>query len=302
MTGSEFTSHILRDPDFCKSIKEKLSITSKVSLSNSAITALSPHLRFQRNASFNFCKNLTKLEGHFCKEANFSRSNIQEIGEFSANGEVILEECKALHHLSGKFKSTLHLHNTDIHSFDPNFNFKTLITLPTKQTLEALSQHLNPKMEGEITNNEFFVLLHKDPSCFKKLSKPLTVTQDIHLSGHPITHLSRFLTFTGKSREDWYSLYATGCKALETLTGKFHHGVSMFNTPIKNLENLEILSPARKGFHLILEESGHLKSLENWDFACQLSGYENLLKQEKERRTKITRQLKTLKTKELPFL
>ena len=50
----------------------------------------------------------------------------------------------------------------------------------------------------QITGGEFIELIKKDPSWCKDLKEPLEITSPVALSISDITHLSPFITFTGR--------------------------------------------------------------------------------------------------------
>jgi len=92
ITGEEFERKIIKDPAWCKTIKEPLEVTTSINLSCSKISHLSPLLTFSGKdhvgwvACFAGCKDLKIATGTYKGYVSFEESGIEKIENLTVKG------------------------------------------------------------------------------------------------------------------------------------------------------------------------------------------------------------------------
>jgi hypothetical protein len=92
----------------------------------------------------------------------------------------------------------------------------------------------------KITAVEFLVMILKNSSVFEHWNTPLEITEHVDCEKYDITHLSSYLTFSGRNDVGETAKF-DHCKNLETATGTFHGYVTFAFSGIQKIENLNIL-------------------------------------------------------------
>ena len=90
-----------------------------------------------------------------------------------------------------------------------------------------------------MTGLEFMLKIDEDPSWCLSIKEPLEITTYVQLIKEAITHLSPFLTFSGKNEMGWAADFER-CKNLKVATGTFHGFVYFGSSGIKEIKNLNI--------------------------------------------------------------
>jgi hypothetical protein len=98
----------------------------------------------------------------------------------------------------------------------------------------------------KITAEQFLELVQHRPSAFEHWNTPLEITGVVNCIESRITHLSPFLTFSGRNNVGETAKF-NRCYNLKTATGTFKGWVSFANCGIKKIENLHIKNPDRTG-------------------------------------------------------
>jgi hypothetical protein len=98
----------------------------------------------------------------------------------------------------------------------------------------------------KITAKEFYAMISKNPSVFEHWDSPLEITEFIQCSLSPITHLSKHLTFSGKSGNG-DAAHFSNCKHLKVATGTFTGFVLFFKTGVETIDNLVVTEPNQNG-------------------------------------------------------
>jgi len=117
ITGEEFERKIIKDPAWCKTIKEPLEVTTSINLSCSKISHLSPLLTFSGKdhvgwvACFAGCKDLKIATGTYKGYVSFEESGIEKIENLtvietrtSPWGATGFAKCKNLKGATGNFE------------------------------------------------------------------------------------------------------------------------------------------------------------------------------------------------------
>jgi len=123
MTGDVFKDLIEANPNWCKDLKEKTSITTYADLSNSNITQLSPLLTFtakKESATFCNCKNLKVATGTFKGYVSFGNSGVEKIEDLKVTGSdtygsaASFVNCKNLKVAAGTFRGGVYFSDSGI--------------------------------------------------------------------------------------------------------------------------------------------------------------------------------------------
>jgi hypothetical protein len=99
----------------------------------------------------------------------------------------------------------------------------------------------------KITAEEFLNMVAKNPSVFEHWDTPLEITEYVDCEYSPITHLSKHLTFSGRS-ESGEAAKFFACRALKIATGTFHGLVNFSSSSIEMIENLTVTQPEKDGW------------------------------------------------------
>jgi hypothetical protein len=86
---------------------------------------------------------------------------------------------------------------------------------------------------------EFHELVNTNPNVFEQWNTPLEITEYIICSENPITHLSPFLTFSGKDGDGDVANFRA-CPNLKIATGTFHGFVNFNYSGVEKIKNLQI--------------------------------------------------------------
>jgi hypothetical protein len=112
--------------------------------------------------------------------------------------------------------------------------------------LQKLFHLAKRKPPSKITAQKFLAMIAENPSVFKHWETPLEITEYVNCQDSPITHLSKYLTFSGKN-ERGDAAYFLRCPNLETATGTFDGHLSILGSGIQYIENLTITQPDKYG-------------------------------------------------------
>jgi hypothetical protein len=110
----------------------------------------------------------------------------------------------------------------------------------------------------QITAKEFYALIEECPSIFKDWETITEITEPIFCESSPITHLSKYLLFTGRSPENKTAIF-TNCPHLQIATGIFNGYVDFTGSNIKEIKKLEVLQPNNDGWAANFSECKNLK-------------------------------------------
>jgi hypothetical protein len=95
------------------------------------------------------------------------------------------------------------------------------------------------KYPAKITAKEFLAMIDENPSGFEHWDTPLEVTEYVDCESSPITHLSKYLTFSGRNDAGDVANFGN-CPNLQIATGNFEGYVCFSASNIKKIENLSI--------------------------------------------------------------
>jgi hypothetical protein len=98
----------------------------------------------------------------------------------------------------------------------------------------------------QIKAQRFFEMISANPNIFKDWETPLEITEYVDCKLLKITHLSKYLIFSGKDNKDIVADFSF-CPHLKIATGTFHGCVSFSNTKIEKIENLTVTKPDENG-------------------------------------------------------
>jgi hypothetical protein len=99
---------------------------------------------------------------------------------------------------------------------------------------------------AKITATEFLEMIKENPSVFEHWDTPLEITEYVNCQNSPITHLSKYLTFSG-DKETGDAASFLNCSHLKVATGTFHGYVGIQNSGIQSIENLTVTKPNNDG-------------------------------------------------------
>jgi hypothetical protein len=91
----------------------------------------------------------------------------------------------------------------------------------------------------KIKEQEFLDMINGDPAFFEHWNTPLEIIEFVNCQNTEITHLSPYLTFSGKSKVGETADFSN-CKSLKIATGTFHGFVWFTNSGIEKIEDLHI--------------------------------------------------------------
>jgi hypothetical protein len=91
----------------------------------------------------------------------------------------------------------------------------------------------------QITSTKFHAMVKENPSVFEHWNTPLEITEFVRLENSPITHLSPFLTFSGKNETGPGIAMFINCPNLKVATGNFEGAVLFELSGIERIENLK---------------------------------------------------------------
>jgi hypothetical protein len=110
----------------------------------------------------------------------------------------------------------------------------------------------------KITAEEFYAMIDKHPAVFEHWDTPLEITGYVDCENSEITHLSKYLTFSG--RNEWGKCACFDqCKNLKIATGTFHGFVNFALSGIEKIENLHIETPDEHGDAASFGKCHHLQ-------------------------------------------
>jgi hypothetical protein len=93
----------------------------------------------------------------------------------------------------------------------------------------------------KITGYQFQKMIEENPSVFEHWDTPLEITESVDCSYSPITHLSKYLIFSGKdNRPTEWNIRFSHCPNLEIATGTFYSSVDFSESNIQKIENLKV--------------------------------------------------------------
>ncbi len=90
-------------------------------------------------------------------------------------------------------------------------------------------------------------MIEETPSVFEHWDTPLEITEYINCKDSPITHLSKYLTFSGLDTNGETAKF-TECPHLKIAKGTFKGWVSFTGSGIEKIEELHILQPDHDGW------------------------------------------------------
>ncbi len=91
----------------------------------------------------------------------------------------------------------------------------------------------------KITAKEFLAMIENNPSVFEHWNTPLEITEFVDCEGAIITHLSPYLTFSGKNEKEESARFFR-CPNLKTATGTFQNTTDFSCSSVKKIENLHV--------------------------------------------------------------
>jgi hypothetical protein len=91
----------------------------------------------------------------------------------------------------------------------------------------------------KITAEELYEMIYENPSVFEHWDTPLEISEYVSCRKSPITHLSKYLTFSGKNDNGWCGTFFD-CPSLKIATDTFHRYTLFVNSGIQKIENLII--------------------------------------------------------------
>jgi hypothetical protein len=91
----------------------------------------------------------------------------------------------------------------------------------------------------KISADEFYRMVLGNLSIFKTLETPLEVTEYLNCKITEITHLSQYLTFSGRNKDGEVGDFSS-CRNLKVATGTFNGLVDFSGSGIERIENLHI--------------------------------------------------------------
>jgi hypothetical protein len=91
----------------------------------------------------------------------------------------------------------------------------------------------------QITAKEFLAMIAENPSIFEYWNSPLEIISYVDCKDSKITHLSKYLTFSGKNDVRSVADFSH-CKFLKTATGTFNGFVWFTNSKVQNIKDLHV--------------------------------------------------------------
>jgi hypothetical protein len=113
----------------------------------------------------------------------------------------------------------------------------------------------------QITAQEFLDMIKKNPSVFENWDTPLEITGFVICNDSPITHLSKYLIFSGKESNGNTASF-NNCDNLKIATGTFENRISFSNSRIEKIEDLKIIEMDEEGWAADFSGCNHLKIAE----------------------------------------
>ncbi len=136
-------------------------------------------------------------------------------------------------------------------------------SVKTKKPITILSEakkavEIHPP---KITAKEFYAMIKENPSVFRNWDIPLEITEYVNCYNSPITHLSKHLTFSGKTGKinSGNSANFRHCENLKIATGIYKGGVCFSHSGIEKIENLTVTQTET---HELAANFKHCKSLQ----------------------------------------
>jgi hypothetical protein len=110
----------------------------------------------------------------------------------------------------------------------------------------------------KISAKEFLRMITENPSGFEHWDTPLEITEYVQCWKSAITHLSKYLTFSGKDSENNCADFSYSPN-LQLATGTFQGFVWFTNTNVKKIEELTITETDKNGWTASFENCQNLE-------------------------------------------